>query len=490
MSNPVKTSGDWMSLFLGSRPTSARDSGSVYRSSSYATSGYARDARLSPPADYSRAGSRLSRHTDTSASMSAYEEYSGSRYSRHAITSPPTYRRSQANAVYSSRYRHLAPSGDDDAEDGDEADRNSGNRAEKNSYCPRTQSNVTQSATQLGPSKSKSKSSVTVLNEGVIVIKRPAGPATTSDEESDEETTARAEEVPPTPSSPSPPPRDPLEVEEEQLTNKLQTAGFLMSLPEEEHARKRLVEIRQMRENPDMFRPENSRDWKFSLVSSDIPPPSAARAEEEKILLLRLGSRGIKEVEQTDVQVRLQEIWRDRREEVDRGVSRLEQEYEHLLSESSTEIYELEGSIRGKQNTISKLQEEILILTLKKEKVAKDMDKVTTAHHLRLEELNAEIAALEKRSSEFSVVKRKSDRDGECSLPEDERSEIESELECPVCFEISRPPIYQCGEGHIICSACKPLLKTCCQCESRFSDPPIRCRFAEKLAAKYFKGED
>ena len=70
----------------------------------------------------------------------------------------------------------------------------------------------------------------------------------------------------------------------------------------------------------------------------------------------RLGSRGIKEVEQTDVQVRLQEIWRDRREEVDRGVSRLEQEYEHLLSESSTEIYELEGSIRGKQNTISKLQ--------------------------------------------------------------------------------------------------------------------------------------
>ena len=29
---------------------------------------------------------------------------------------------------------------------------------------------------------------------------------------------------------------------------------------------------------------------------------------------------------------------------------------------------------------------------------------------------------------------RKSDRDGECSLPEDERSEIESELECPVCF--------------------------------------------------------
>jgi len=284
-----------------------------------------------------------------------------------------------------------------------------------------------------------------------------------------------------------------LEVEEEELTSKLQTAGFLMSLPEEEHARKRLIEIRQMRENPELFAPENSRDWKFSKVSSDIPGPSMARKEEEKILLLRLDSRGISEVEQTDVLVRLQEIWRDRKEEVQQGQSRLEQEYEHLLSESSTEISELEGSIRGKQATIAKLQEELLVLSLKKEKVAEDMEKVTSAHHLKLEQLKKEVDDLDQRCSEFSVVKRKGEKQGtvqgECHLPDEERSEMESELECPVCLEISRPPIYQCGEGHIICSTCKPLLKTCCQCEARYSDPPIRCRFAEKLAAKYFKDD-
>ena len=56
-----------------------------------------------------------------------------------------------------------------------------------------------------------------------------------------------------------------------------------------------------------------------------------------------------------------------------------------------------------------------------------------------------------------------------------------------VLLEISRPPIYQCGEGHIVCSSCKPLLKTCCLCGAKYSDPPIRCRFAEKMAAKYFK---
>ena len=69
-----------------------------------------------------------------------------------------------------------------------------------------------------------------------------------------------------------------------------------------------------------------------------------------------MGSRGISEVEQTDIQVRLQELWRDRREEVERGVGKLEEEYEHHLTESSTEISELEGSIRGKQAAIAKLQ--------------------------------------------------------------------------------------------------------------------------------------
>jgi len=321
------------------------------------------------------------------------------------------------------------------------------------------------------------------LNEGTIVIRRAGAVDSSEDEETDPED----DRVPASPASPSPPPRDPLEVEEEELTNKLQTAGFLMSLPEEEHARKRLVEIRQMRDNPELFKPENSRDWKFSQVSSELAKPSIARAEEEKILLLRLSSRGISEVEQTDVQVRLQELWRNRREEVDRGVARLEQEYEHHLTESSTEVSELDGSIRGKQTAILKLQEEILVLSMKKDKVAQDMEKVSSVHQLKLEELKTEVAGLDEKSCQYSVVSRPNNNQTENSLPEDERSEIEAELECPVCLEICRPPIYQCGEGHIVCSACKPLLKSCCLCEARYSDPPIRCRFAEKLAAMYFR---
>ena len=42
--------------------------------------------------------------------------------------------------------------------------------------------------------------------------------------------------------------------------------------------------------------------------------------------------------------------------QVETGLTRLEQEYEHLLAESSTEISEMEGSIRNKQAAIAKLE--------------------------------------------------------------------------------------------------------------------------------------
>ena len=95
-----------------------------------------------------------------------------------------------------------------------------------------------------------------VLNEGAVIIRRP-GRAETSSSESEEEEVApqEPEEVKPE----EPPPRDPLEVEEEMLNEKLQTAGFFLSMPEEEQIKKRLLEIKQMRENPELFTPENTK---------------------------------------------------------------------------------------------------------------------------------------------------------------------------------------------------------------------------------------
>ena len=55
----------------------------------------------------------------------------------------------------------------------------------------------------------------------------------------------------------------------------------------------------------------------------------------------------------------------------------MEQHYEHILNECSTEVSELEGSINHKYEAIAKLQEELLVLSMRKERVASDMDKVS-----------------------------------------------------------------------------------------------------------------
>ena len=82
-----------------------------------------------------------------------------------------------------------------------------------------------------------------MLNEGTIVIQRQGAAVNTSDEEEDSEVDEVKEEEEEVEEEPEPE-RDPLDVEEEALQEKLQTAGFLLSMPEEEHIRKRLLEIK------------------------------------------------------------------------------------------------------------------------------------------------------------------------------------------------------------------------------------------------------
>lgn len=167
---------------------------------------------------------------------------------------------------------------------------------------------------------------------------------------------------------------------------------------------------------------------------------------------------------------------------------------------------ELETSINGKTELIDKLQQEILSMTVKKEILSKQVEEVNETHSDRNKCLQQTSQELDEKISKYSVIHpRKDSGDGDTKESDKKTSnqqekkratevkrsgelkEIEAELECPVCMEVSRPPIYQCEEGHIICSNCKPLLKVCPHnCGQKYSEPAIRCRFAEKLADKYF----
>ena len=76
--------------------------------------------------------------------------------------------------------------------------------------------------------------------------------------------------------------------------------------------------------------------------------------------------------------------------------------------------------------------------------------------------MNEAISKIESKMSDFAVIvvqatpslassTSASSVDAELSAARaEELRELERELECPVCMDISKPPIYQCEEGHII----------------------------------------
>ena len=63
-------------------------------------------------------------------------------------------------------------------------------------------------------------------------------------------------------------------------------------------------------------------------------------------------------------------------------------------------------------------------------------------------------------------------------------SEKEAELECPVCLRVveAGAAIFSCQQQHLLCSDCRPRVRQCPQCREKYSEPPLRHRFAEKMA--------
>ncbi|OAY70880.1 E3 ubiquitin-protein ligase SINAT3 [Ananas comosus] len=66
----------------------------------------------------------------------------------------------------------------------------------------------------------------------------------------------------------------------------------------------------------------------------------------------------------------------------------------------------------------------------------------------------------------------------------DEDPSLRELLECPICLITMHPPIYQCKNGHPLCSACKSKVgNQCPTCRQELGD--IRCLVLEKVAEKF-----
>lgn len=483
----IKTASDWSGLFSIPRTLE------VPSSTAYSRYEAARQESSTPPpstpsypSSYSSSSSRLrsyARSATAAATPTSTSDYSSAYISR-------TYNRQRP---FISRF--LKRSQTDSDGDGD--DSSPANLSDNNPVR-------TERDTESTESKVRYRQERTVLNDGTVI--RTRREVSTSEDEDAEATSqpeqgsdpeaeaAMSAEEEPEP-EPEPEPEDPLDTEERELNHQLMLS-LCMTLTDEENIRQRLLEIKKSRLRKNQQKLADNLVQRFAN-DADVTlfenQQSPARQEEERILMQKLSSSTeLPEVEQKDIQVRLQELFRDKKNILDGGLQRIEATYEHILQETSTELTELEASITNKTELVQKLQDEILDMTVRNEVLSKAMEQINKDHQEKINGLTESMKAIDAKISDYSVcivhvpaepnTKPVKDND----TISDELREIETELECPVCMEISRPPIYQCEEGHIICSSCKPLLTDCPHnCGKKYSEPPIRCRFAEKLSNKY-----
>ena len=62
------------------------------------------------------------------------------------------------------------------------------------------------------------------------------------------------------------------------------------------------------------------------------------------------------------------------------------------------------------------------------------------------------------------------------------RDKLYKLLECPICLDTMGPPIFQCREGHLICSPCREKIDKCPTCRIPLDN--IRNRALENMVAK------
>ena len=65
-------------------------------------------------------------------------------------------------------------------------------------------------------------------------------------------------------------------------------------------------------------------------------------------------------------------------------------------------------------------------------------------------------------------------------------SDMSLDLECPVCLNVCKPPIYSCVAQHPVCSGCRSNLKECAVCREPYKQGMIRHRY-EITSCNYSK---
>jgi len=142
--------------------------------------------------------------------------------------------------------------------------------------------------------------------------------------------------------------------------------------------------------------------------------------------------------------------------------------------------------LEKRQNYLEKLCEENKE-EIRKAKESIALEKIDLQNQIKM--ISDDIEKMQQSNCK-PELKKNAENKSEASKPNEEMAiflktlikKKERALECPVCFEQAKIPIFMCTLSHLICKACKLKTIICPICRMEYPNEPIRNRYAEEDA--------
>jgi len=156
-----------------------------------------------------------------------------------------------------------------------------------------------------------------------------------------------------------------------------------------------------------------------------------------------------------------------------------------VVESSKGDIGEIQDKLKIKQEEQLENEKNIRFIELKQ----KELEKEKKSLLAKLKEANDEIKTLEVTRDLFIKLDLEPYAGNYKMIAFLTKSiaEKEAALECPVCLETAKAPIFMCQQQHLICFKCRPRLTLCPECREAYQGLPRRHRYAERDAEELEK---
>lgn len=156
-----------------------------------------------------------------------------------------------------------------------------------------------------------------------------------------------------------------------------------------------------------------------------------------------------------------------------------------VVDSSRGDIGEIRDKLKIKKEEQLENEKKIKLLEVKQKELEKEKNSLLA----KMKEANDEIKTLEVTRDLFIKLDLEPSAGNNKMIAFLTKSieEKEAALECPVCLETAKAPIFMCQQQHLICFKCRPRLTLCPECREAYQGLPRRHRYAERDAEELEK---